>query len=71
MKKIIKFIAIVFLSFGLFAQNVFATANTLGDLKKELANLKAEKSAYEASKNKTQSISESLSCNMPQMQSLL
>lgn len=55
MKKIIKFIAIVFLSFGLFAQNVFAAANTLGDLKKELANLKAEKSAYEASKNKTQS----------------
>lgn len=53
MKKIIRLIIIIIVTISY--TNVYATADTLGDLKNELAALKAEKAANDASKSKTKS----------------
>lgn len=45
---------IICITFTLGHNNVYAAANTLGELKQELANLKKQKAEADASKNKTQ-----------------
>lgn len=54
MMKRFKYIVVTILLCGLFMPRVDAAANTLRDLKNELAALKAEKAANDSAKSKTQ-----------------
>jgi len=54
MKKVVRIFLILLVSCFIGYNHVYAAANTLGELKQELANLKKQKADADASKNKTQ-----------------